>query len=235
MIVINTQGVADRRGQDVLMRRKRAGKITTGLLICVIISGLVLSCVPGGQSPDDMFTGNVFPGESGKWVGSSQYPYQGIVANDHYSWNGTAWVRLDDKISDGCRIWRSIDQAIPTGGWTPVSFDKELMDTSGMWVISVPDTVVIQRDGVYIIKGSVVFAYLGSAVVEHISITKNAAQVFYANWNFNAGYNTLMAISIQRCVIGDYFNLNIYQASGTDKIVLSTVYSPILEVNYIGR
>src|SRR5262249_47276706 len=61
------------------------------------------------------------------------------------------------------RIWRSTVQAIPSGAWTPVSFDTVRYDNAAQWVVGSPTRLTCKQPGTYQIAGTIQLASQAAA------------------------------------------------------------------------
>lgn len=118
------------------------------IIILVIITLMLISCVPGGQSPDDTYLGNSYPGKPGEWLGSGKYPWYAIVGNWIYSWNSTDYQLINNNY-DGCLLNRHASTGL-IDGYTTVNWTVEKYDVGNLHADN-SQSVVIKSTGLYML------------------------------------------------------------------------------------
>jgi len=117
------------------------------------------------------------------------------------------------------RVKKAAAQSITTSTWTDLVFDTEPFDTDGYHDNSTnTDRLTVSTDGLYLVIGNPIFgAVIGSGRVVG-RLEKNSTVIAQAEMPVGAAQYPATSISMfVSCVGGDYFQLGVYQTSGSSK------------------
>lgn len=231
------------------------------IMLVVVVVGM-MSCVAGDSGIQDSYLGNLFPGVGGKWLGSANYPWHGVVADGVFSWNGTAYALLpvvgvkgdtgatgakgdkgdkgdtgDAGFGQGVRVWNSVSQSINSGSWTSVQFNTAKYDSGGMWSSSNNIVLTATVAGKYLIVGQVAISMINYNVWLQVTYNGTSTSIASVNWNVDPVNGTALEIStIYSLGVSDYVILQIYQNTGVGKsIVINDARSPAFMMQRIGN
>ncbi len=150
---------------------------------------------------------------------------------------------VDQKVREevtrpGARVRRTTDQDIPHNDETTISFNMEYYDNDDIWEgVTNPDRLTIKTAGIYLIIGQVhwsahsdgyrritiqhsVNGPLAQVIVDLVPITNLWRGQVTTTWD---------------CIIGDYFELRVYQNSGVQLQALAHAeQAPVLSAVRIG-
>lgn len=128
------------------------------------------------------------------------------------------------------QVKRTSNQVIPTGTWTAISFDAEIVDTNGYWVVGSPTRFSIRETGRYAVGGAVVYA-VNATGTRHLAVFKNGVLASLGPLTNNTAPGGAQNPSLQvhgevELTAGDYVELRVFQDSGGDLSVLQSGDSP---------
>lgn len=116
--------------------------------LLILLSTLIITLIAGCGYPD---AGAL---ESGQWIGTIGNPYQGIVSDNFYTWNGTNYVRIpaaglpgatgatgatgpqgpagDSGFGQGCEVYSSVNISLTHWVHTALNFNSEYYDNDNI-------------------------------------------------------------------------------------------------------
>lgn len=163
----------------------------------------------------------------GQWLGDeSQQP------------EAAGCLHLDGSIQKsegiGCRVLSETDQTAGSGVWTVLAFDVAQKNDFGLWNAGVPDEVVIERPGFYLVAGCCQLAtsHAGGGDMIGLEITVNGESVVRVLLGMvvalDACLNVSGAVWLDE---NDVVKLQVYQDDRSGITVLAMAeYSPSLAV-----
>ena len=140
-------------------------------------------------------------------------------------YSGSAWTAVGGSSGFvGCALWKSTTQSVNSSTSTNVSFDSELLDTSGFHDNATNNeriTVPAGKAGKYQLILTIAFA--GNATgYRETSILKNGTPIVYGNTPPTANAPTFTVTTIVSASVADYFTSQVYQTSGGALNVVGT-------------
>ncbi len=119
------------------------------------------------------------------------------------------------------RVYRSTNQTIPTGNWTPLAFDNQRWDDpdDDQWSIGAPTRLVCRVAGLYVITGIVYWAAGNDVGLRGLNLYLNATNEIATIHRFNltlSGFAQAIATAYKFSV-GDFVELRVYQNSGVNR------------------
>lgn len=139
--------------------------------------------------------------------------------------------------TQGCRVYHSVDLAIPSGVLTILPFNSERRDTDNIHSTTVnPERLTCQTAGVYLVKAQIDFA-LGAGARRSINIRKNGVFIAVNQLAPVSGANdTIFFVDTAvELGVGDYVYTSVFQDSGGDLTLYSRAqYSPEFMMQRIG-
>jgi len=132
-------------------------------------------------------------------------------------------------------VKRTTDQTIATGTYTYVSFDSTNFDTSNFFSSSNPTYITIPSDGLYEIKGLVVFAANTTGVRKGNILIESSSTYVVSSVNYTASGTGANGVSFPvssttKLLTGDKVYLQLYQDSGSSIVVSGNSYSLVMTV-----
>lgn len=124
--------------------------------------------------------------------------------------NGAGSVTIATTVSNhNTKVYQSAPQALTGGSYTTLTFDTELIDTSGMFSLANPTRLTIVEDGVYDIAGQSGFA---ANSISGARIKKNGSTIIASETQGNSGIGERVQILAQTepLLVGDYVEIEVY-------------------------
>lgn len=153
-------------------------------------------------------------GETYHRIAISKDGYQGWDV-DYIPMPITSHADLDDLVRYGATVSNSSAQTLSNGSSTTLSWDTEVRDDGGMWVVSPnPERIDIVVDGWYAVSLNVRWATNGTGV-RIIRVKNSTATLIDSSAGAVSGVSlTQSASSVYFLSAGDYVYAEAYQNSG---------------------
>lgn len=134
---------------------------------------------------------------------------------------------LASSMTQCCRAWHSANQATVTAVPFVIAFDSEYFDTDDMHDLTVNNTrILFNTEGKYIVGANINWDVDNTGLRE-IRIKKNGT-TYLAIENHTGGGAGSQIVTMASFVVGDYIEVEVLQASGAGRNVLSVAeQSPI--------
>lgn len=212
---------------------RRSGRLAYAIILLILIISIftLTSCIAGDSGIQDSYLGNVYPSVPGQWMGSAIYPWQGSVAVNQYSFNGTNYVTQVGNY--GCKIYGSAIQVCVSGAETPLYCDLEEYDYYNMHSSTSSGFSVIYS-GNYLITAGVEFE--GNSVgYRSLRAIRNGVYTTLVVFSPVIGTRTFINLStIIPAVVGDVLSVNAFQTGGVNLNLYGGIYSRWVAYQRIG-
>jgi hypothetical protein len=187
--------------------------VTVGLIVISTIIPFI-ACIPGDKLPDDIYTANIYAGNSGLTVGNQYYPYQAGYFNNIYTWiNASGWIK---SWGQGAKIYQTSVYTLPCNTWSNPTFQAVAWDTDGC-CNGDNQTLHAKTPGVYSVTCELIFDYnpayptdlfIGIYQSSLGWVYQDIRYYDYSNWswlNINLAFTTYMTVD-------DWVTVGLYQS-----------------------
>lgn len=124
---------------------------------------------------------------------------------------------IGDSYTDA---YRNANQAIPTGVWTLVEFDNELIDRLDEFD-PITHQITIRNDGEYLIIFYLHFADLPDGVNAYSTVILNGNNIKYSRQSLGGGHTVSMDSSVvYQLVVGDILTVEVYHNAGVNRNIV---------------
>jgi hypothetical protein len=199
--------------------------------------------------------------ENNQWIGTIENPYQGMVSDNFYTWNGSAYVRIpatglpgatgatgatgaqgpagDSGFGQGARVYSTVNIPTTSGNDTKIRFNTESYDTDNCHNSTNSSRLTCNTSGKYLMVTNIQTATGISGTIRQIVIWLNGdtpiGVIYDANFP-NTGIVAKELSTIYNLNIGDYVEVGYMQSTGSNmNILASSVYTPSFMFQRIGN
>ena len=140
----------------------------------------------------------------------------------------------------GCSVYKSGNQSITSATKTTLTFDSEKYDTDGYHDNTTNNsriTIPSGKAGYYLITSRVEFSNNATGS-RSVFIAKNGSvsdiAVFDRSIVSNVEYETVVVTTVANCAVADYFEVKVYQGSGSALNVIADDPYTSFSMSYLG-
>lgn len=161
-----------------------------------------------------------------------------VLTADSSTATGLKWATpASGSTFAGCSLYKTSDTTVPNNTYTKVAFEAEHYDTNGYHDNSTNNTRITipsGKAGKYLVTGVVTWSASQSTTI--VALAKNNSNVtVMTQINFSSADSWAQSFNcVVDLAVGDYIELNCYQASGNNRSIYTGTTSTTFQASLLG-